>query len=1300
MRYSSCAAMRTRAIFLAPVLLAALATEAGAVDRPGYNARYDVAPRQAIAAGVRSAARAAVVGTDVTRGVPTLTLAARPFASPPTTIAQEPVAVARHFLRQRADLYAVTPAVVDGASLVRVHDTGRGGIVVVFRQSVGGIEVLHNDTKVLLTRNLELVAIGGNLRQEASGSANLGSFLLDPDDAIASAFHDLYGKSLTTKAIGKRGGYARFDLAPKSAGDHIFVDPARAKAVWFPVGDTLLPAYYTELFVGRIDSGDSDAYAHVIAADDGRLLFRQNLTQNESFDYRVFAEPGGMNRPLDGPIADFTPHPTGIPDGSFPAFVPPVLVSIEGFNTNPNGVADPWLPNGATQSFGNNVSAYTDDGAPNGFSANDLAATTNGPNAFDRVYDPSLDPEVNDDQRMASVTQLFYVNNWLHDYWYDSGFDEPAGNAQLDNYGRGGADGDALRTEAQDASGMNNANMSTPADGVSPRMQMFLWSERADLALNAAAPLDQSFNTQDATFGPASFDVTAEVVLVDDGTGLVTDACEGIDNDLSGKIALIDRGTCTFQSKVNRAETAGAIGVIIANHTPNAGPMPMPGGGNPQPTIGVLSVSFEDGGTMKAGLGGGPFTATLSRTAGTRPDGTIDNMIVAHEWGHYIHRRLVLCSSKQCGSQSEGWGDFLAMFTTIDESDDWGGTYGDAIYATSTSADSGYYGLRRAPYSIDMGKNGFTFKHIADDELLPSGFPQAGGPQQMSEVHNAGEIWTIMLWEGYYRLLQRTQGPNPAYDFDTARRRMADYVVAGMQLAPPDPTFTEQRDAMLAVASAADLDDMLALADGFAVRGAGSCAESPPRDSTDHIGVVESFSVAPTLTIESVTLSDDINTCDDDAQLDAGERGTLVVEVSNRGPVALDAGTISLSSDTDGVTIAETTLPVSGLDPYATTTITTEVSLSPSVAGPDGLDLELLVQAPDACEPSYSRQEAFRIDYDNLASFGPSSDFDSDIQVMNPAGLESDVIWTRNAYEPLDFVWRGIDIGHISDTRLMTPELEVSADEDLVLTMVHRHRFEFDETTLWDGGVIEIRRVDESNWQDVVDFDDPGYGGPLSNLADNPLSDRMAFVAENASWPSTDTVTVNLGQEFAGDTVELRFRIGTDQAASDFGWEIHSLEFEGIDNTPFPTIVADDTDCMQPPVANAGPDQTVQALARVNLDGSASSDPEGDPLTYAWQQTDGSDVELLDADGIAPSFEAPDEETVLAFELTVSDGTTSHSDSVLITVAPGEPGPEAAKPLVIGNGCGCEVPAAPSERPNAGYLLALGAAAWLRRRRR
>ena len=58
---------------------------------------------------------------------------------------------------------------------------------------------------------------------------------------------------------------------------------------------------------------------------------------------------------------------------------------------------------------------------------------------------------------------------------------------------------------------------------------------------------------------------------------------------------------------------------------------------------------------------------SVSRAAGSQYDGTQDNTIIAHEWGHYWHHRLVQCGGQQCGGMSEGWGDFVAISMTDDD---------------------------------------------------------------------------------------------------------------------------------------------------------------------------------------------------------------------------------------------------------------------------------------------------------------------------------------------------------------------------------------------------------------------------------------------------------------------------------------------------------------------------------------------------------------------------------------------------------------------------------------------------------
>lgn len=86
------------------------------------------------------------------------------------------------------------------------------------------------------------------------------------------------------------------------------------------------------------------------------------------------------------------------------------------------------------------------------------------------------------------------------------------------------------------------------------------------------------------------------------------------------------------------------------------------------------------------------------------------------------------------------------------------------------------------------------------------------------------------------------------------------------------------------------------------------------------------------------------------------------------------------------------------------------------------------------------------------------------------------------------------------------------------------------------------------------------------------------------------------------------------------------------------------------PVANAGPNQTVNPAAAVTLNGSASSDPDGDALTFAWTQTAGTAVVLSGANTATATFTAPNAAETLTFQLSVSDGALSATDSVDIGV--------------------------------------------------
>ena len=94
---------------------------------------------------------------------------------------------------------------------------------------------------------------------------------------------------------------------------------------------------------------------------------------------------------------------------------------------------------------------------------------------FDFIWNGAIAPTDVTNQKVA-VTNLFYLNNVVHDRLYGYGFTEAAGNFQTNNFGKGGFGNDPVNAEAQDGGGTNNANFGTPGDGSRPRMQMYLWN--------------------------------------------------------------------------------------------------------------------------------------------------------------------------------------------------------------------------------------------------------------------------------------------------------------------------------------------------------------------------------------------------------------------------------------------------------------------------------------------------------------------------------------------------------------------------------------------------------------------------------------------------------------------------------------------------------------------------------------------------------------------------------------------------------------------------------------------------------
>lgn len=194
-----------------------------------------------------------------------------------------------------------------------------------------------------------------------------------------------------------------------------------------------------------------------------------------SATYNVF--PWGINDPSEGQRSvnfenfDSLASPMGwhsIPHSCDPLF--------KGKSIDPK--LDFWR--NTTTTWGNNVFAQENWEGENAF-INNHRPDAGHSKVFDYKYNPKFANKTGALAEAkayidATVTQLFYTTNLVHDLYYRYGFHEEAGNFQQYNFGRGGKENDAVIANAQDGSGFNNANFMTPPDGQNGRMRMYLWN--------------------------------------------------------------------------------------------------------------------------------------------------------------------------------------------------------------------------------------------------------------------------------------------------------------------------------------------------------------------------------------------------------------------------------------------------------------------------------------------------------------------------------------------------------------------------------------------------------------------------------------------------------------------------------------------------------------------------------------------------------------------------------------------------------------------------------------------------------
>ena len=768
-------------------------------------------------------------------------------------------------------------------------------------------------------------------------------------------------------------------------------------------------------------------------------------------------------------------------------------------NASPYGWHDVNGSDGAeyTTTQGNNVFAKDDKSGNNGGGAyaqggNDLHFV----DSFNVAQNPANFTD-------AAITNLFYWNNIMHDVWYNYGFDEQSGNFQQNNYGNGGTAGDFVYADAQDGSGVGNANFSLTSDGVNPRMQMYLWnSSSGDDYFQVTSPsfVAGKYLANKANFGPAltKTPITGELVLVQSSGSISERACDAITNgsEISGNIALIEDGNCNYEEKVRNAQNAGAIAVVIYDTSGNTLSTMNPGGSAADITIPSVILRKTDGQFLKAQLGTITIEVALYDSSNSSQkiyDSDFDNGVISHEYTHGIssrltggrQNRLCLTNREQMG---EGWSDFFALIMTQQPGDEGADARGIGTYLLGQSTDG--KGIRQYPYSTNKTVSPYDYS------ILP----------WVSVPHGVGSVWCAMLWDMYWAFIDEYGYDEDIY-YGTGGNNMAmQLVIDAMKLQPCSPGFVDGRNAIL-------LADSI-LYDGihhkmiwevFAARGLGYSADQG--SSNSKLDGAPAYDIPPNLAAGLAL------------------EKTAPTEAENGEGLVYNLKATNFTNNTLYDIELRDTLPP-GID------------VNPA-------DMSCLAQMLDNVLifriDSLERFESFTCTVPATVAVSSTSitlfqeDFEEDLSAWTLIRDNGSTQWVRSDSRSNsgDFSAFISDPTTQSDQSI-SREFEITGFKP-ILSFYHLYNTE----NSWDGGVVEL--FVDNQWIDAAPyFLQNGYNAQIQNNDASAISQRMAYTGNSGEFILT---RLDLS-DFSGQTISIRFRFVSDAAAGGEGWYIDDVQLD------------------------------------------------------------------------------------------------------------------------------------------------------------
>lgn len=522
-------------------------------------------------------------------------------------------------------------------------------------------------------------------------------------------------------------------------------------------------------------------------------------------------------------------------------------------------------------------------------------------------------------------------------------------------------------------------------------------------------------------------------------------------------------------------------------------------------------------------------------------DGDFDNLVIVHEYGHGITIRLTggaansgcLNNQEQMG---EGWSDWYGLLMTMqpgDTSSD-SRTVGTYLFGQGPGGN----GIRPFPYNTDMSVNPQTY-----DAIKTAAVP-----------HGVGSVWSTMLWEMTWGLID-------AYGFDTdfyngigGNNIALALVTEALKLQPCSPGFVDGRDAILA----ADVSlyggaNQCIIWDAFAKRGLGvsadqgsSASRSDGTEAFDTPSGVAEFS-APADVCEAVGVLTNLGggtpsggVYSGPGVTDNGNGSTFTFD-----PVAAGVGVHTITYDVLASSCATASSSSDDIEVFEALIVTCQSNI---IVETDSGTCGAVVNYTQPSGVSGCSSE-FLENFDNVST------------PLLPTGWiftqdsGSEIIWatTNSSSSSSPNAVFANDPAGVNLSSLISPEIEIAST---AAQLIFKNRYQTENN--FDGMVLEYTINGGTSWQDILNgggsFASGGYNGTLSTCCGNPLPGRQAWTGNSGGF--MDTV-VNLSASFDGETVQFRWRMGSDNIVSSTGVWLDDIHVVGIfSQEPITTQIA------------------------------------------------------------------------------------------------------------------------------------------------